>query len=81
LATDFNNTLYSLKKWWMRREIVLALTSDISVTNKAGLNLKTVSDRVSWSESNGRKLNTPYQLLVEKTKKVVAKMVDAPGYF
>jgi hypothetical protein len=69
LATDFNNTLYSLKKWWMRREIVLTLTNDISVTNKAGLNLKTVSYRVSWSESNGRNLNTLYQILVEKTKK------------
>jgi hypothetical protein len=66
----------------MRREIVLTLTNDISVTNKAGLNLKTVSYRVSWSESNGRNLNTLYQILVEKTKKkVVAKMVDASGYF
>jgi hypothetical protein len=65
----------------MRREIVLALTSDISVTNKAGLNLKTVSDRVSWSESNGRKLNTPYQLLVEKTKKSCGKNGGCAGIF
>jgi hypothetical protein len=65
----------------MRREIVLTLTNDISVTNKAGLNLKTVSYRVSWSESNGRNLNTLYQILVEKTKKKLWQNGGCAGIF